>query len=1182
MNLKLNKKENMTEKSLILLLCLSMVVSPMVGIMVTPNRPSLNSTKLTTKNVITSPSHKSLNTVKLLKDKTPSNNKKSLARTINSSNVTYHQQTVEKTNNIVARTNTHLNKNGLASIASATAITSISINGNADFTNQAITNGWPGSGIASQPYIIANYKFNGTGAGTGIFVQNTDVYFTLVNDTVSYFDIGFELVNVTNGLINSSSSSFCNSYSYYIGPNSHTNVLMNNLAYNSTTYGFYAYLSNYNNFNNNSAYNISGYGFNLGSSNNNIFTNNSAFQCQYGFYTTGSSNNLLANNNVSYNSVGGLFIYSSSNNNTVNNNRAFFNGWGIMLSSSSNNTLISNEAYNNTASMGIDIGAGGNNTLFNNTISFNNQYGIYIASSNYNIIANNSVYGNKYTGFYVSLGKYNVIANNSLFKNLQHGLYLDTAPYNHVQGNVAFNNTQYGFVLFASNYTVLSKNFAYNNTGYGFMAQNTNGSTYLENSASMNGYDGFNFGAQFNGNFVINNTISYNIQNGITFGTGVNNQFINNTISNNTVEGLYVNTAKSNYFINNTLFNNPNGVHLLYSTDNVLISNRAYNNTNNGFIIEQSSINNTLISNTAFNNGVYGFESVCNNTYLLSNVAYNNTAGGIYLSSSNNTLIENTASFNGNTGIVLSNSYYSVLSNNTVFNNTNVGIVLSTANNNTLSMNIAFNNYNGFQIQYSNNNTLTLDTAYNNTNYGIYFLSSSDNYLIGETAFSNGVTDIYFDTSSLGNIVSDPSPVFTNIPALTSYVQGSTGNQLSWTATDNNPSNFTIYRNGTTISSGSWSSGTPITVTIDGLSTGVYNFTIVVRDYGNQNVSSTLFFTVITTAISPTFTNKPLNQTITEGTIGNIINWTLSDDNPDNFTIFENGTIYATGGWSSGTPIPISIDGLSAGVYNFTIVVEDFSNLVVTDSINITVLASSTPQFTALPSSTVTFNEGSTGNILSWTIIDDNPNNYTISQNGVIVQSETWTSGTPITINIDNLKAGSYTFEISVLDKSFLIATDTVSVTVSPSSSSSSSPPQFTSNPPNIVKLVEGSIGNNLSWTITDANPDNYTIFQDGNLVQTGTWTSGTPLTIKIDNLKAGSYYFKIVVQDKSGVIASNTVQVEVFAPVSNPTTTSSTSATTSSTAPVTFTTTPLGITMLQAFMLLGLVGLYRFKKSHR
>ena len=56
----------------------------------------------------------------------------------------------------------------------------IYISSNENFINQATTEGWPGEGTSSDPYIISNYEIDGSGTGTLIYVSDTTVHFQVV------------------------------------------------------------------------------------------------------------------------------------------------------------------------------------------------------------------------------------------------------------------------------------------------------------------------------------------------------------------------------------------------------------------------------------------------------------------------------------------------------------------------------------------------------------------------------------------------------------------------------------------------------------------------------------------------------------------------------------------------------------------------------------------------------------------------------------------------------------------------------------------------------------------------------------------------------------------------------------------------------------------------------------------
>ena len=90
----------------------------------------------------------------------------------------------------------------------------------------------------------------------------------------------------------------------------------------------------------------------------------------------------------------------------------------------------------------------------------------------------------------------------------------------------------------------------------------------------------------------------------------------------------------------------------------------------------------------------------------------------------------------------------------------------------------------------------------------------------------------------LGPSITHPSDI--------TYRAGATGNSISWTITSSVSDNMTyaIYRNGTLIATGSWTSGTPVTIAIDDLAAGIYNYTIVATDGLGGSVQSSVLVTV--------------------------------------------------------------------------------------------------------------------------------------------------------------------------------------------------------------------------------------------------------------------------------------------------------------------------------------------------
>lgn len=95
----------------------------------------------------------------------------------------------------------------------------------------------------------------------------------------------------------------------------------------------------------------------------------------------------------------------------------------------------------------------------------------------------------------------------------------------------------------------------------------------------------------------------------------------------------------------------------------------------------------------------------------------------------------------------------------------------------------------------------------------------------------------------------------TALPTLSSppdieYTVGESGNVLAWTGSDVHPAWYEVYRNGTLIQSGDWD-GSNITISVDGLSTGVYEFAVVVLDTSNNNATDSVLVTVLLSPSQP-------------------------------------------------------------------------------------------------------------------------------------------------------------------------------------------------------------------------------------------------------------------------------------------------------------------------------------------
>ena len=91
---------------------------------------------------------------------------------------------------------------------------------------------------------------------------------------------------------------------------------------------------------------------------------------------------------------------------------------------------------------------------------------------------------------------------------------------------------------------------------------------------------------------------------------------------------------------------------------------------------------------------------------------------------------------------------------------------------------------------------------------------------------------------------------------------------------------------------------------------------------------------------APVFTAKPpRTYEMTNGSSGNVLNWTATDRTPAFYEIYVNGTLKVNGTWSSGTPIEYNIDTFDMGTYNVTIILHDDAGNQAKDTVTVVVSA---------------------------------------------------------------------------------------------------------------------------------------------------------------------------------------------------------------------------------------------------
>jgi parallel beta-helix repeat protein len=235
------------------------------------------------------------------------------------------------------------------------------------------TQGWPGSGNATDPYRITDLNINGSGTASDcIEIRNTTVHFIIANCLLleASDHAGIHLFNTTNGTVQ-------NNVCYRV----HTGVLLTKCA--STT------------IQQNTVFHTKyGAQLNDGSQNNTLRANrfqgpHDPYIYDYGIFLSASSNNIILNNTFVQTNM--PITLSISNQNEVNNNTLYRHTYdAITLRHSHNNTI--NDNYTDTGTILLD--ASNSNIIQGNSLIGTVRLRINLCNaSKFNKIQRNTLIG---------------------------------------------------------------------------------------------------------------------------------------------------------------------------------------------------------------------------------------------------------------------------------------------------------------------------------------------------------------------------------------------------------------------------------------------------------------------------------------------------------------------------------------------------------------------------------------------------------------------------------------------------------------------------------------------------------------------------------------------------------------------------------------------------------------------
>ncbi len=408
---------------------------------------------------------------------------------------------------------------------------------------------------------------------------------------------------------------------------------------------------------------------------------------------------------------------------------------------------------------------------------------------------------------------------------------------------------------------------------------------------------------------------------------------------------------------------------------------------------------------------------------------------------------------------------------------------------------------------------------------GVAVLQSVDGLAIGSYNYTIVATDgtgFSVQDTVIVNVIANQAPTITH-PADISYTWGYSGYYITWIITDagTGTRSYTIYVNGSSLISGSWTSGSSLSRNVDGLAIGSYNYTVIATDGLGGSVQDEVIVNVLNGI--PTISH-PSDITYTFSCTGYAIWWTVYDSSTTTraYTIYVNGSFLASGTWTTGSAFSRSVDGLSIGSYNYTVIATDGYGGSVQDTVIVNVIANQAPTITH--PADITYTGGYTGYYITWTITDAGTGTraYTIYVNGSSLISGSWTSGSSLSRNVDGLAIGSYNYTIVATDGLGGSVQDEVIVNVLNGIPTISHPSDIT--------YTFGFTSYSIPWTVYDLTTTTraYTIYVNGSFLASGTWTTGIAFSRNVDGLSIGSYNYTIVATDGYGASVQDSVIVKV------------------------------------------------------
>ncbi len=768
-----------------------------------------------------------------------------------------------------------------------------------------------------------------------------------------------------------------------------------------------------------------------------------------------------------------IYIPSSADNWTIQDNYFETNWKGIAhFASSQNLTIQRNTFYESaswdTSSIAIQLLGPSDFEIINNTITNCKGQAMSLTSGERGLVEGNFI-NNTYQGIYSTIVNATMIGN-TLHNVEKRGIH----SYNVINTEILNNDIEggeYGLYLSALNYPLISGN-TIQNTEVGMHFETVIDGIIENNNMT---HCGFSFYKQ-QGYHAYNHSVTNNFVNDLPFYYNVNGDGL--SLDADSYGQIMLLNCTNSAISNGEIVNATYGIILIVG-NNIDITNVALTAHHVGALFDRATnvtLEDCVLSESYFiahyahdffvdNLTIQENDDPCSisdtQDFQILNSLADVGSEGFYILDSQDGLIQGNRFFtDGKIAVWLATSSQDIEIYDNEFKWCNVGVYGEGAFNINITLNDFHDNGHGAVAANANNWRIIDNTFFANEYTGLQFNNVVSPFVVNnsfmnidENGWEDASTNFWDDGVDTGNYwyvypLVSPHPIggsggstdrypmsydaptepMLNEPEDIEYVEFVEGNEIIWIVADDDPRDWEVYVDGEFWAGDAWNFGN-ITVNIDGLSYGAHTVELIVWDLSNNNATDTVLVTVIDNT-DPGI-SSPSNAFIFVGVSGNEISWTISDQNPDSLELYQDDVMVDSGSWWSTTwTYSHDLDGLAEGEYTFTLVIYDVDGNTASDDVIIYVLGDDVNPVINHPSD-INMTEGTVGNYMIWTATDDFPSHYVVVENASVIGTGDW-GGTSISLNIDGLPAGHYTFTITVHDSSGNIATDSVNITVIP------------------------------------------------------------------------------------------------------------------------------------------------------